>query len=146
MYAVVRTGGKQYRVTRNDVITVEKLGGEVGETVELNEVLAMDKGEGPTIGEPLVEGARVTAEVVDQARGDKVVVFKKKRRKNYRRRRGHRQPVTVLRIGHILAEGETVPEEYLETVPAETNAQDAPVEEQEDAPVVEESPENDAEQ
>ena len=88
-------------VTRNDVITVEKLGGEVGETVELNEVLAMDKGEGPTIGEPMVEGARVTAQVVDQTKGDKVVVFKKKRRKNYRRRRGHRQQVTVLRIAHI---------------------------------------------
>ena len=146
MYAVVRTGGKQYRVSRNDVITVEKLGGEVGETVELDEVLAMDRGEGPTIGEPLVEGARVTAEVVDQTKGAKVVVFKKKRRKNYRRRRGHRQPVTVLRIGHILAEGETAPEEHPEVVPAEADAQDAPVVENEDTPAVEDASDNDAEQ
>ena len=105
MYAVVKTGGKQYRVAKDDVIIVEKLGGEAGETVELGEVLAMDDGKGLTVGTPLVDGARVAATVLEQKKADKVVIFKKKRRKNYRRTKGHRQQVTVLRINDILAKG-----------------------------------------
>ncbi|NBT29751.1 MAG: 50S ribosomal protein L21 [Gammaproteobacteria bacterium] len=106
MYAVVKTGGKQYRVAKNDVLTVEKLDGDAGASVELGEVLAMDDGKGLTVGAPLVDGARVAAEVLEQKKGDKVVIFKKKRRKNYRRTKGHRQQLTVIRITDILAKGQ----------------------------------------
>ena len=106
MYAVVKTGGKQYRVAKNDVIIVEKLGGEAGDTLELDAVLAMDDGKGLTIGTPMVDGARVAATVLEQKQGEKVVIFKKKRRQNYRRTRGHRQQLTVLRINDILAKGQ----------------------------------------
>lgn len=103
MYAVVRTGGKQYRVASGDVVTVEKLdGAAAGDAVELDDVLALDVGEGLTLGTPVVEGARVVATVLEQKKNDKIVVFKKKRRKNYRRTRGHRQQVTVLRVTDIL--------------------------------------------
>jgi large subunit ribosomal protein L21 len=104
MYAVIRTGGKQYRVASGQVVKIERLAGEVGDTVAFDQVLMIgDEGADgePTIGAPLVEGARVTAEVLEQGKGPKVIVFKKKRRKNYRRRRGHRQLQTVLRIRDI---------------------------------------------
>ena len=103
MFAVIRTGGKQYRVAANDVISVEKLPGEAGATVELGEVLMLGDGADTTIGAPLVEGARVQATVLEQMRAPKILVFKKKRRKNYRRTRGHRQDLTVLRITEVLA-------------------------------------------
>jgi large subunit ribosomal protein L21 len=106
MYAVVKTGGKQYRVAKNDVLTVEKLDAEAGAVVELEEVLAMDDGKGLTIGTPMIDGARVAATVLEQKKGDKVIIFKKKRRKNYRRTRGHRQQLTVIRISDILAKGQ----------------------------------------
>ena len=106
MYAVVKTGGKQYRVAKDDVLTVEKLDGDAGARVELSEVLAMDDGKGLTVGAPLVVGARVAAEVLEQKKGDKVVIFKKKRRKNYRRTKGHRQQLTVIRITDVLAKGQ----------------------------------------
>lgn len=106
MYAVVKTGGKQYRVSKDDVLTVEKLDGEAGAVVELEEVLAMDDGKGLTIGTPVIDGARVAATVLEQKKSDKVVIFKKKRRKNYRRTKGHRQQVTVIRISDILAKGQ----------------------------------------
>lgn len=106
MYAVVKTGGKQYRVAKNDVLTVEKLDGEAGAVVELEEVLAMNDGNGLTIGTPMIDGARVAATVLEQKKGDKVIIFKKKRRKNYRRTRGHRQQLTVIRISDILAKGQ----------------------------------------
>ena len=103
MFAVIRTGGKQYRVAANDVISVEKLPGEAGATVELDEVLMLGDGADTTIGAPLVEGALVQATVLEQTRAPKILVFKKKRRKNYRRTRGHRQDLTVLRITEVLA-------------------------------------------
>jgi large subunit ribosomal protein L21 len=106
MHAVIRTGGKQYRVAPNDVITVEKLAGEPGGEVAFEDVLLVSGEDGVRAGTPRVEGARVTATVLEQARADKIVVFKKKRRKNYRRTHGHRQQVTVLRIADIsLGEG-----------------------------------------
>jgi len=105
MFAVIRTGGKQYKVARNDVILVEKLAAAAGDDIQLTEVLAVGDDTSQTIGAPLVADAMVTAEVLDQARADKIIVFKKKRRQNYRRRRGHRQPLTVLRITDILTEG-----------------------------------------
>ncbi|MBO6783885.1 MAG: 50S ribosomal protein L21 [Alphaproteobacteria bacterium] len=98
MYAVIQTGGKQYRVANGDVITVEKLEGEAGSEVKLDNVLMVNDGDATKVGAPLVDGATVTAEVVEQTRGDKIVVFKKKRRKGYRRTQGHRQELTVLRV------------------------------------------------
>ena len=109
MYAVVKTGGKQYRVAKDDVLTVEKLDGDAGANVELAEVLAMDDGSSLTVGTPTVDGARVAATVLEQKKADKVVIFKKKRRKNYRRTKGHRQQVTVIRITDILAKGKKAP-------------------------------------
>ena len=106
MYAVVKTGGKQYRVSKDDVIVVEKLPADKGASVELDQVLMLDDGKDAQIGTPLVDGARVAATVLDQARGDKIIVFKKKRRKDYKRTKGHRQQVTILRITNILAKGE----------------------------------------
>jgi large subunit ribosomal protein L21 len=103
MFAVIRTGGKQYRVAPNDVLKVEKLGdAEPGATYTFTDVLALGGGDGAaTIGSPLVQGASVTALVVAQDRLDKVIVFKKRRRKNSRRKNGHRQHVTVLRVSAI---------------------------------------------
>jgi len=105
MYAVIRTGGKQYKVAKNDVIVVEKLAGDAGSTIQLSEVLMLGAADRTTVGSPLVQGAVVTATVLEQGKGDKVLVFKKKRRKNYRRKRGHRQEQTVLRIADIAAGG-----------------------------------------
>ena len=102
-FAVIRTGGKQYRVTPNAVLTVEKLEAEPGATVTFHDVLALGTESGLAIGAPTVPGASVTATVLEQTRGDKVIIFKKKRRQNYRRKRGHRQHITVLRIGDIAA-------------------------------------------
>jgi large subunit ribosomal protein L21 len=99
MFAVIKTGGKQYRVVSGDVIKVEKLEGEAGATIALDQVLML----GDTIGTPLVAGASVSAEVIAQDRGPKVIIFKKKRRQNYRRKNGHRQDLTVLRITEISA-------------------------------------------
>lgn len=103
MYAVIRTGGKQYKVAKDDVIVVEKLEAEPGAAVTIGDVLMVGGEAGITIGSPLVAGASVTAEVVSQGKGDKVIIFKKKRRQNYRRKRGHRQPQTVLKITGIAA-------------------------------------------
>ncbi len=108
MYAVIKTGGKQYKVAPDDIIQVEKLTGSAGDKVQFTDVL-MVGGEGePMIGTPLVDGAKVTAELVDQMRARKIIVFKKKRRKNYRRTQGHRQNLTLLRITEIAAGGKTV--------------------------------------
>ncbi len=102
-FAVIRTGGKQYRVTPNAVLTVEKLEAEPGGTVTFHDVLALGGDGGLTLGAPTVPGASVTATVLEQTRGDKVLIFKKRRRKNSRRKRGHRQHLTVLRIAEISA-------------------------------------------
>jgi large subunit ribosomal protein L21 len=105
MYAVIRTGGKQYKVAKNDVIAVERLAGEAGDVIALDQVLLLGDGAAATIGSPLVGGACVAAEVLQQAQADKVLIFKKKRRHNYRRKKGHRQQVTVLRVTDILTDG-----------------------------------------
>jgi large subunit ribosomal protein L21 len=101
MFAVIRTGGKQYKVAPNDVIAVEKLTAELGSTVEFDEVLMLGDGTEVATGAPLVAGAAVSATVVEQSRAAKIIVFKKKRRHNYRRKKGHRQYQTVLRITEI---------------------------------------------
>jgi large subunit ribosomal protein L21 len=100
MFAVIRTGGKQYKVAKDDVITVEKLVGEPGSTVTLDDVLMVGEGASAKTKAP---GAQVTAEVVEQIRADKVLIFKKRRRHNYRRKNGHRQPLTVLKVTGITA-------------------------------------------
>jgi large subunit ribosomal protein L21 len=102
MFAIVKTGGKQYRVAVGDNITVERLDGEVGADISLDNVLALG-GDAPKVGTPIVAGASVKAKILQQPRGTKVIVFKKKRRKNYRRKRGHRQELTVLKIEEISA-------------------------------------------
>ena len=103
MFAVIRTGGKQYKVAPGEVIAVEKLDGEPGATVELGEVLMIGDGADVSTGAPLVAGASVSAELVEQTRAAKIIVFKKKRRHNYRRKNGHRQHQTLLRITGINA-------------------------------------------
>ena len=106
MFAVIRTGGKQYRVAKDDKIVVEKLAGEPGAMVELSDVLMIgDDGKDVTVGAPVIDKAAVFAEVVEQSRADKILVFKKHRRKNYRRTRGHRQEQTVLRIVDVSPTG-----------------------------------------
>ena len=103
MFAVVKTGGKQYKVASGDVIKVEKLAAEAGSTVEIDDVLMVGGESGLTVGAPTVAGAKVAFEVLEQAKTDKVTIFKKRRRKNSRRTRGHRQQLTVLRVTDITA-------------------------------------------
>ncbi|HEY2133642.1 MAG TPA: 50S ribosomal protein L21 [Acetobacteraceae bacterium] len=103
MFAVIRTGGKQYRVTQDAVLKVEKLEAEAGSTVTFTDVLAVGSEGNLTLGAPVVAGASVTATVIAQDRLDKIVIFKKRRRQNSRRKNGHRQHVTVLRVSAISA-------------------------------------------
>jgi large subunit ribosomal protein L21 len=105
MFAVIKSGGKQYRVAPDDVIRVEKLAGEAGDIIELGAVLMVGGDGGLNVGAPFVAGASVAAEVLEQGRTDKIIIFKKKRRQNYRRRNGHRQHETVLRVTEILTDG-----------------------------------------
>jgi large subunit ribosomal protein L21 len=104
MFAVIKTGGKQYRVVAEDVLRVDRLEGEPGAVVEFVEVLVVG-GDTPVIGSPTVAGATVAGELLDQVRGRKVIAFKKRRRKNSRRKRGHRQEYSLVRITEILTEG-----------------------------------------
>src|SRR3954466_3219903 len=104
MFAVIKTGGKQYRVAAEDKLKVEKVKGEPGEIVQFGEVLVVG-GDDVKLGEPTILGASVAAEVLEQGRGPKVIAFKKRRRKNSRRKRGHRQEFTLIRITEILTEG-----------------------------------------
>ena len=104
MFAVIKTGGKQYRVAEKDVIRIDKVKGEPGDLIEFGEVLIVG-GDNVTVGTPTVAGASVAGEVVEQTRGAKVIAFKKRRRKNSRRKRGHRQELSVIRITEILTDG-----------------------------------------
>ena len=104
MFAVIKTGGKQYRVAEDQLVQVERIKSELGTIVQLREVLMLG-GETTQVGAPMVAGASVAAEVVEQGRGPKVIAFKKRRRKNSRRKRGHRQEYTLLRITEILTDG-----------------------------------------
>jgi large subunit ribosomal protein L21 len=101
MYAIIETGGKQYRVSEGDVIRVEKLCAQEGETVELDRVLAVSDGEKLMVGQPVLENAKVTATVLKHGKGKKIIVFKYKPKKNYRRKKGHRQPYTEIKIEKI---------------------------------------------
>jgi len=101
MYAIVKTGGKQYQVSTGDQFMVEKLAGNVGDSIELDEVLLVADGESVTVGTPVVEGAKVTATITEQGKHRKIKVFKKKRRKGYRLMKGHRQQYTALKVADI---------------------------------------------
>jgi large subunit ribosomal protein L21 len=101
MYAIIRTGGKQYQVAAGDTLRVEKLPGNIGDTIELSDVLLVADGDDVKVGRPVVDGARVTAKIAEQGKAKKVLVFKKKRRKGYQVKRGHRQQYTALRIEEI---------------------------------------------
>jgi large subunit ribosomal protein L21 len=103
MYAIVRTGGKQYQVACGDQLRVEKLAGQVGDNIDLADVLMVVDGENIQIGRPVLENAKVTAKIAEQGRAKKVIVFKKKRRKGYRLKQGHRQSYTALKIEQITA-------------------------------------------
>jgi large subunit ribosomal protein L21 len=131
MFAVIRTGGKQYRVATDDVISVERLEGEPGATIEFAEVLMIGEGAKVATGTPLLTGASVAATVVEQKRAPKIIVFKKKRRKNYRRKKGHRQYQTVLRITGIRGACGSEPEEEVAGAPQpEEQVMGAPQEEE----------------
>ena len=119
MFAVIKTGGKQYRVAANDEITVERLAGEAGDSVEFKEVLMVGGADAPLIGAPTVDGATVVAEIVRQARGDKIIIFKKRRRQNSRRRNGHRQDLTVVRVTDTLTDGKSAPKKAKKAAPKE---------------------------
>jgi large subunit ribosomal protein L21 len=119
MFAVIRTGGKQYRVTPNAVLKVEKLEAEAGATVTFTDVLALGSEAGVTVGAPVVAGAAVTATVIAQDRLDKVIIFKKRRRQNSRRKNGHRQHVTVLRIAGFEKDGQALTAAAQTAEPAE---------------------------
>lgn len=101
MYAIIKTGGKQYQVSTGDRLVVEKLEGNIGDSVSLDEVLLIADGEAITVGQPVVEGAKVVATITEQGKNRKIKVFKKKRRKKYRLMKGHRQPYTALKIAEI---------------------------------------------
>jgi large subunit ribosomal protein L21 len=103
MYAVIKTGGKQYRVSADETIVVEKLDGAAGDKIAFDQVLMVGSGETVTVGAPTVAGASVQGEIVEQGRADKILIFKKKRRQNYRRKNGHRQPETLVKITGITA-------------------------------------------
>lgn len=122
MFAVIKTGGKQYRVAEKDLITIDKVKGEPGELVEFAEVLIVG-GDNVMVGTPTVAGASVAGEVVEQTRGGKVIAFKKRRRKNSRRKRGHRQELSVIRITEILTDGrKPAPRPQAEAAAAEESA------------------------
>lgn len=106
MFAIIKTGGKQYKVTANEIIKVEKLAGASGDAIEFTDILMMGQGDSVKVGAPFVTSARVCGTIVDQIRDDKVIIFKKKRRHNYRRKNGHRQYLSVVRITDILGEGD----------------------------------------
>jgi large subunit ribosomal protein L21 len=103
MYAVIKTGGKQYCVTPGEQLQVEKIAGEVGDAVTFDQVLLTSDGEAVQVGKPFIENAKVVAKIARHGKGRKIVVFKYKRRKNYRRKRGHRQPFTLIKIENIEA-------------------------------------------
>lgn len=135
MFAVFRTGGKQYTAKVGDTIKVEKLEAKTGSVIDITDVLMLSDGKSPSVGAPVLEKAKVSAEVVNQEREDKVLIFKKKRRQNYRRLRGHRQHVTVLRVTGIELDGKSVGGEApKKAAPAPKKAEAAPAPKAESKP------------
>lgn len=125
MFAVIKTGGKQYRVAAGDEIRIEKLEGQAGDTLALGDVLMLGSDKGVTVGSPVVDGAQVIGELLDTTRDRKIIVFKKRRRQNYRRTKGHRQWGSVVRIAEIVAPGETAKTKLKSTTAAPKTADKA---------------------
>jgi large subunit ribosomal protein L21 len=125
MYAVIKTGGKQYRVAENDTLDIERVAGEAGDTIEFTDVLMVAGDSGVEVGSPTIEGATVAADIVEQFRGKKIIVFKKKRRKNYQRRNGHRQLLSRVSITEILTGGKK-PSKKAAAKKAPAKTEDAP--------------------
>ena len=144
MFAVIKTGGKQYRVAAEDVLKIEKLVGEIGDIVEIGNVLAYGEGDKVTIGAPFVDGAMVTAEVIDQGKARTVIAFKKRRRQNSRRTRGHRQLLTTVRISEILTDGAKPSKKAAPTKEAAPEKKEPAAEKKEAAPKKEEAPKAEA--
>ena len=130
MYALVKTGGKQYRVSKDDTILVERLSAEEGEQIILNDIIMLGDGDKVTIGTPLVDGAGVSATVVRQTRGPKIIIFRRKRRKNHRRTQGHRQDLTLLKIIDIAEDAKSLKtvKPAAKAAPKKAAASDAPAE------------------
>ena len=144
MFAVIKTGGKQYRVAAEDVLKIEKLVGEIGDIVEIGNVLAYGEGDKVTIGAPFVDGAMVTAEVIDQGKARTVIAFKKRRRQNSRRTRGHRQLLTTVRISEILTDGAKPSKKAAPKKEAAPEKKEPAAEKKEAAPKKEEAPKAEA--
>lgn len=125
MFAVIKTGGKQYRVAAGDEIRIEKIDGAAGDTMALGDVLMLGSDKGVTVGSPLVDGAQVIGELLDTNRARKILVFKKRRRQNYRRTKGHRQWGSLVRIAEIVAPGETAKTKLKSTTAAPKKADKA---------------------
>jgi large subunit ribosomal protein L21 len=126
MYAVIKTGGKQYKVTAGDKLKVEKLAGDVGSKVVLDKILMLADGDAITIGSPLVAGAKVNATVVSHGRGDKVMIFKFRRRKHYRKTQGHRQSYTEILIEDVNGKGAVAPVKAAAEKPAKATVAEKP--------------------
>ena len=124
MYALVKTGGKQYRVSKDDTILVERLAAEEGEQIILNDIVMLGDGDKVTIGTPLVDGAGVSATVMRQTRGPKIIIFRRKRRKNHRRTQGHRQDLTLLKINDIAEDAKSL--KTAKAAPKAAESGDAP--------------------
>lgn len=120
MYAVIKNGGKQYRVTNNQVVTLEKLVGEVGEKIKLNDVIAISDGDEINVDKSSLGSLSVSAEILEQKKDKKVIIFKKQRRQNYRRKNGHRQQITVVRILDVSGNGSVDKKVEAKTVETET--------------------------
>ena len=125
MFAVIKTGGKQYRVAAEDVIRIDKVKGDPGEIIEFGEVLVVS-GDNVSLGTPTIAGASVAAEVIEQGRGPKIIAFKKRRRKNSRRKRGHRQDFTLVRVTEILTDGAKASKKAASRAKAKARAQAGP--------------------
>ncbi|MCV0394500.1 MAG: 50S ribosomal protein L21 [Rhizobiaceae bacterium] len=141
MFAVIKTGGRQYRVAAEDVLTINRIEGEVGDIVQIDNVLAHGEGEQVTIGAPMVDGASVAAEIVEQGRGRKVIAFKKRRRQNSRRKRGYRDLLTTVRISEILLDGAKPSKKAAVKPKAEAKAKNEDAAEKAAAPAKEETTE-----
>ena len=125
MFAVIKTGGKQYRVAAEDVIRIDKVKGDPGEIIEFGEVLVVS-GDNVSLGTPTIAGASVATEVIEQGRGPKIIAFKKRRRKNSRRKRGHRQEFTLVRVTEILTDGAKASKKAASRAKAKARAQAGP--------------------
>lgn len=126
MYAVIETGGKQYRVQEGDVITVEKLNVSAGDDITFDKVLLLNDGEKVQVGTPIVESAKVFGTVVENGKGEKVIIFKYKSKKDYRKKQGHRQPYTMIKIESLSAEGKPAPKKVVEKPVAEAVVAEKP--------------------